>query len=240
MERYELQFYILFVGSILILIILLFGVMKIKVKTQKRLPILITLYFLLGFASTILYAIICYISWQIPTEISYEVQVFLWAIVFCCNIIGTIFLGEFINEIFYKNNQKFRAYYLIFGLILFGILLLGGILGYSHEPVPGPPNNNDLKIEYYMLYNLYYVPIILTGLIKTARLLSKSEISPSYKRLLRYVAGLFSTLSIIFFFGLLDGFDGTSYVFTILAISMIPLSCFFAYMGFFGETPTKE
>ena len=231
MDYYEIVFYTSTAGAVSTLLIFLSSILKFIKKKQKKLAGYFMLYiFFGGFLSSSLYASTAYISWQMPWEVSYQTQCILFALVFCSNIIGIVLLGEFCNYVYYKSNKRFSQIIWFIGIILFSVFLLGGIIGYSHSPMG--ENNNDIKFEYYILYYLFFLPIISINIYKTYSLIHNFDIEKEYRRLLSFILLFFLGLVILFIFALLDVF-WDSIVDNIITMLLIPVCCCFAYIGFF-------
>jgi hypothetical protein len=234
MEHYEIIFYTSLFGAISTLIIFLSSVQKYIQKERKQLAGYFMMYILFGgVLATALYTSTAYISWRIPWEVSFQVQCIIYALVFSSNIIGAILLGEFCNFVFYKSNKKISIGLWSIGLVLALIFFLGGVFGYSHYSIG--ENNNDIKFEFYLLYYLFFFPIILTNIIKIFELLKNVEIDFEYRRLLRHILFFFLGLVVLFIAVLADVFVSSN-IDNVIAMLMIPICCFFAYLGFFGKS----
>ncbi|MHA1819958.1 MAG: hypothetical protein ACTSVC_05755, partial [Promethearchaeota archaeon] len=176
MEKYEIRT-ILSIISLISMIFIFISVYlkyKFKSKEERKSLELLLLYTIIASLSTFFYLLTVSISWLAPAKYSYEFQCFIYSWVWSLNSLLIIIIGEFIYSIFYQigesGNKIFRYFYTISGIIMFFIFMLGGIFGFTHEPIPPPPvNNNDIKLEYYFMYNLVFLPVVLVGVINTRK-----------------------------------------------------------------------
>src|SRR5271157_4294676 len=114
-DSYELIFILTLIVIVLLSFVLIFSLQRLRQKSEKRLLIILSLYFLFAIISNLVYAATALITWSYPWKVSYMIQCVLYDWVFYSSIIGDILLGEFINEIFYRRNKKITFYLIIGG-----------------------------------------------------------------------------------------------------------------------------
>lgn len=192
----------------------------------------------MGFISEVLYTAASYISWKIPERVSYESQGLLFSIVFALVIVGDGFLADFINVVFYKGDKRIRLAIITISGGLFLLFFLGGLLGFAIEPKPGPPNNCDLKFEYYVIYNAFYIPLIIWAILNLNRLMKNPLVEKKELHMLKNMRMFFIILAIIFIIAIFDLFVPiTFYLFGVLTQLFILLAVIYAYLALF---PSKK